>query len=62
MIDYTPGGPDFDPTAAADDKGASDEIHGESGDDVVYGQTGDDVLFGEGQDDGRDQSFEMVVS
>ena len=50
LLDYTPGGFSFDPSAA-DDLGASDEIHGEAGDDIVYGMVGDDVLFGDGQDD-----------
>ena len=49
-IDYTPGGIDYS-AAAAMDRGAADELHGESGDDVIYGQTGADVLYGEGQDD-----------
>ena len=31
--------------------GASDEIHGESGDDFIYGQIGNDILFGEGQEE-----------
>ncbi|MBI3896328.1 MAG: hypothetical protein HY313_10415 [Acidobacteria bacterium] len=51
LLDYTPGGPDFNPGAAATDIGAADEIHGESGDDFIYGMKGNDVLFGEGQDD-----------
>ncbi|MDA1274643.1 MAG: proprotein convertase P-domain-containing protein [Verrucomicrobia bacterium] len=51
LLDYTWGGVDFDPTSTANDNGAPDEAHGESGDDSIYGQTGDDVLFGEGQDD-----------
>lgn len=53
LLDYTPGGLDYTPTAgdAANDIGAADEIHGESGDDFIYGMTGNDVLFGEGQDD-----------
>jgi len=53
LLDYTPGGPDYVPTAtqAGDDIGAADELHGESGDDFLYGMKGDDVLFGEGQDD-----------
>ena len=50
LVDYTEGGPDFD-TGAADDNGAADELHGESGDDQIYGMVGNDVLFGEGQDD-----------
>jgi len=53
LLDYTPGGLDYDDTAsqAVNDIGAADEIHGESGDDFIYGMKGDDVLFGEGQDD-----------
>jgi Ca2+-binding RTX toxin-like protein len=51
LLDYTQGGPDFNPTAAARDIGGTDELHGESGDDFIYGQKGSDVLFGEGQDD-----------
>jgi Ca2+-binding RTX toxin-like protein len=51
LVDYTPGGPDYDPEGAAGDIGAVDEIHGESGDDVIYGMVGNDILFGEGQDD-----------
>jgi len=53
LLDYTPGGVDYYPTAAdaLNDIGAADEIHGESGDDFIYGMKGDDVLFGEGQDD-----------
>jgi Ca2+-binding RTX toxin-like protein len=49
LIDYTPGGPDWNPNHA--DNGAGDEIHGESGDDFVYGMSGNDVLFGEGEND-----------
>jgi Ca2+-binding RTX toxin-like protein len=53
LLDYTPGGTEYDPTAAlaANDIGEGDEIHGESGDDFIYGQVGGDFLFGEGQDD-----------
>ena len=58
LLDYTEGGPDFEPNKFDSthpdydpDNGSHDEIHGESGDDEVYGQAGDDVLFGEGQDD-----------
>jgi len=53
LLDYTPGGLDYYPTAAqaANDIGAADEVHGESGDDFIYGMKGNDVLFGEGQDD-----------
>jgi Ca2+-binding RTX toxin-like protein len=50
LLDYTPGGPDYD-AAALHDIGAGDEIHGEGGDDFIYGMVGDDVLFGDGQDD-----------
>ena len=45
LLDYTPGGLDWNP-AAENDIGAADEIHGESGDDVIYGMLGGDVLFG----------------
>jgi hypothetical protein len=53
LLDYTPGGLDYLPTAgqAANDIGAPDEIHGESGDDFIYGMKGNDVLFGDAQDD-----------
>ena len=51
LLDYTPGGLDFNAAAATLDIGAADEIHGESGDDALYGMVGSDVLFGEGQDD-----------
>jgi Ca2+-binding RTX toxin-like protein len=51
LLDYTPGGPDYNATGAATDIGAADEIHGESGDDFIYGMKGDDALYGEGQDD-----------
>ena len=53
LLDYTVGGPDYDPTAdqVAGNIGAADEVHGESGDDSIYGMVGSDVLFGEGQDD-----------
>lgn len=50
LLDYTPGGPDYD-TAALSNIGGSDEVHGESGDDFIYGMVGNDALFGEGQDD-----------
>lgn len=50
LLDYTPGGPDFNP-AATTDIGADDEIHGESGDDAIYGMKGHDVLFGDSDDD-----------
>ncbi len=51
-LDYHEGG--FDVVGidtAATDRGAADEIHGESGDDTIYLQKGDDIAFGEGQDD-----------
>ncbi|MGY4311159.1 Ca2+-binding RTX toxin-like protein [Bradyrhizobium sp. JR3.5] len=57
LLDYSPGGPDFngadpkDSSRAIGDIGAADEIHGESGDDVIYGQVGNDWLYGEGQND-----------
>ncbi|HLL19195.1 MAG TPA: hypothetical protein VK439_10455, partial [Rubrivivax sp.] len=50
FLDYTAGGIDVSPNAA-DDRGAGDEIHGESGDDQIHGMKGNDVLFGDGQDD-----------
>jgi Ca2+-binding RTX toxin-like protein len=50
FLDYTPGGPSFDP-AANSDIGGADEAHAESGDDVVYGMTGNDILFGDSDDD-----------
>ena len=49
LLDYTAGGPDWDPDLI--DNGNDDELHGESGDDFVYGMTGNDILFGEGEDD-----------
>ena len=60
LLDYTPGGPDFRPTAsrrhprrtaAPIAAAGGDEIHGESGDDCIYGARGDDRLFGDGEDD-----------
>ena len=50
LIDYTPGGVEYDASAAAD-IGAGDEVHGESGDDFIYGQKGSDHLFGDSEDD-----------
>jgi Ca2+-binding RTX toxin-like protein len=50
-LDYTLGGMDFNPTSAANDIGAADEIRGEDGDDTIFGMTGSDVLFGNAQDD-----------
>jgi Ca2+-binding RTX toxin-like protein len=49
LLDYTPGGSDFNPTAAALDIGGADVIHGEVGDDTIYGEVGNDVLYGDGQ-------------
>jgi Ca2+-binding RTX toxin-like protein len=51
LLDYTPGGSDYDADGAALDIGGADEIHGESGDDFISGMKGNDVLFGDGQDD-----------
>jgi hypothetical protein len=52
LIDYTPGGPDFDTVNhAASDIGAANEVHGESGDDFIYGGKGSDWLYGDGQND-----------
>ncbi|HKS60779.1 MAG TPA: hypothetical protein VJT13_03715, partial [Xanthobacteraceae bacterium] len=51
LLDYTPGGADYNAAGQALDIGAADEIHGESGDDFIYAQVGNDVVFGDGQDD-----------
>src|SRR5205085_602549 len=51
LLDYTLGGPDYNASAAALDRGAADEIHGENGDDFVYGQVGNDVVYGDAQND-----------
>ncbi|MGY3658239.1 hypothetical protein [Bradyrhizobium sp. USDA 376] len=51
LLDYTPGGVDFDPVHQPSDIGAADELHGESGDDFIYAGKGEDWLYGEGQDD-----------
>jgi Ca2+-binding RTX toxin-like protein len=51
LLDYTPGGHDFDPASAANDIGAGDEIRGEAGDDFIYGMVDNDILFGDAQDD-----------
>jgi Ca2+-binding RTX toxin-like protein len=51
LLDYTPGGPDFDPAALAGDVVGNDEVHGESGDDTVYVGGGNDVVFGDAGDD-----------
>jgi len=56
LIDYTPGGPDFNPalppaSGLGGDIFGADEVHGESGDDTVYLGAGNDVAYGDGQDD-----------
>lgn len=51
MLDYTPGGSDFNKDRTLSDRGAADEIHGESGDDFIFGMVGNDVLFGDAQND-----------
>jgi Ca2+-binding RTX toxin-like protein/outer membrane protein OmpA-like peptidoglycan-associated protein len=51
LIDYTPGGLDFNEADARTDIGAADEIHGGKGDDFIYGGKSNDVLFGDGQND-----------
>ena len=51
LLDYTPGGFDYNAAAAASDIGAADLIHGESGDDVIYGMVGNDALYGDAQND-----------
>ncbi|HET9823430.1 MAG TPA: LEPR-XLL domain-containing protein [Burkholderiaceae bacterium] len=48
---YVNGAADLDSDGSADDNGAADLVHGESGDDIIFGMTGSDVLFGEGQND-----------
>src|SRR5256886_10504630 len=40
LLDYTPGGADYNATAQAPDIRAADEVHGESGDAVISGQVG----------------------
>jgi Ca2+-binding RTX toxin-like protein len=51
LLDYTPGGSDYDAGSALNDIGAADTVRGESGDDFIYGQVGNDVLYGDAQDD-----------
>jgi hypothetical protein len=51
LLDYTPGGLDYDPASAVDDIGDADEFHGETGDDTAYGGKGNDVFFGDAGDD-----------
>ncbi|HET9215962.1 MAG TPA: hypothetical protein VFR18_03230, partial [Terriglobia bacterium] len=56
QLDYTLGGADYaggtyTNGVANNDNGASDLMHGESGDDFIFGMTASDVIFGEGQDD-----------
>ena len=51
LLDYTPGGFDYDASKADKDNGAADIIRGESGDDFIYGMVGSDILFGDAQDD-----------
>jgi Ca2+-binding RTX toxin-like protein len=51
LLDYTPGGIDFDPDNAANDIGAADEVHGETGDDTAYGGKSNDIFYGDADDD-----------
>ncbi|MGH6959423.1 MAG: calcium-binding protein, partial [Dongiaceae bacterium] len=67
LLDYTPGGPDYNPTLfsataqagmrsafglwATRDIGGNDEVHGETGDDTVYLQGGADIAYGDAEDD-----------
>ena len=51
LLDYTLGGPDYDPVSQATDRGAGDWMHGESGNDMLHGMAGSDVLFGGAHDD-----------
>jgi VCBS repeat-containing protein len=48
LLDYTPGGPAFNP-AAASDIGGSTEIHGENGDNFIFGEKGNNQIYGGGQ-------------
>ncbi len=50
LLDYTPGGPTFNP-AANNDIGLASEIHAESGDTTIYGGPGSDTIFGGAGDD-----------
>jgi Ca2+-binding RTX toxin-like protein len=50
LLDYTPGGPAFNATAAAQDIGGSTEIHGENGDNFIFGEKGNNWIYGGGQD------------
>ena len=65
LLDYTPGGPDREPTlfpsmnqnlaatygAMTVDICGADEIHGEAGDDIIYAGGGNDVVYGDAGDD-----------
>jgi Ca2+-binding RTX toxin-like protein len=56
LIDYTPGGPDYNNTVASGpvvpgDLGGPAEIHAEAGDAFIYGGPRNDVIFGGGQND-----------
>ncbi|HSO02245.1 MAG TPA: hypothetical protein VLS46_06935, partial [Gaiellaceae bacterium] len=63
LLDYSQGGPDFQPTrfgsgpygcdglTSTFDIGGADEVHGETGDDTVYTGCGADVVYGDGDDD-----------
>ena len=46
LLDYTYGGPELSPVAAATDIGGTAEIHAESGDTQIYGGPNTDYLFG----------------
>ena len=50
-LDYTAGGPEYDPVSQALDQGAGDYIHGEAGNDFINGMAGSDILFGDAHDD-----------
>jgi len=51
LLDYTLGGPDYDPASQALDRGAGDYIRGEAGNDFIHGMAGSDILFGDAHDD-----------
>jgi len=50
LLDYTPGGFEYNEDAQYDN-GDADTIRGEAGDDAIYGMVGDDKLFGDAQSD-----------
>ena len=51
LLDYTPGGPDFNAAAAAATSAPPTRSTASRATTSIYGMTGNDVLFGDGQDD-----------